>query len=228
MSVEIMFRVFAHSQSKGTARLVLLAIADHCNHSGVCWPSIRRIAQYCNSDRRSVQRSISQLVNLGELERLEMGHGRSATRYKVKLRGGKYDRGGESVTSEAVNMTPLRRSKCHPNHNRTIIEPSLKNIGHFDEFWTQYPKKVAKGGARKAYEKALKLTTHEDIMAGLARYNPNPQYICNPTTWLNQERWNDEPSSIKPDSFASDQSRSDGNRHAEAYERFMARRATDQ
>ncbi len=33
-------------------------------------------------------------------------------------------------------------------------------------------------------------------MAGLARYNPDPQYICNPTTWLNQERWSDEHTNL--------------------------------
>ena len=37
----------------------------------------------------------------------------------------------------------------------------------FDEFWSRYPRKVSKGTARKAYAKALKLATHEEIMLGL-------------------------------------------------------------
>tara|TARA_R100000700_G_C3160127_1_gene136419 strand:- start:202 stop:903 length:702 start_codon:yes stop_codon:yes gene_type:complete len=233
MSVEIMSRVWANSEAKGTARLVLLAIADHANPSGIAWPSLRRIAQYANVDRSNVSRAIKSLIQIGELERV--GYTKSfsgATKYKVKVVRSRTSAeaqpsaeahwGGDAEAHQGVV-----RKRTTNRHRTKYIEPSI-DIGHFDEFWTQYPKKVAKGGARKAYEKALKLTTHEDIMAGLARYNPNPQYICNPATWLNQERWNDEPSSIKPDSFASDQSRSDGNRHAEAYERFVARRAADQ
>ena len=88
MSIEIMSKVFSQSKAKGAARLVLLAIAEHCDDNGVCWPSISRLARYCNVEPRSVQRSISQLIKLGELERLELGHGRKSTRYKVKLRGG--------------------------------------------------------------------------------------------------------------------------------------------
>ncbi len=189
-----MSNVWKFSKTKSTARLVLLAIADHANHSGICWPSVRRIGQYCNTDRRAVQRAIKTLVDMGELERVEMGHGRSATKYKVNLRGGVNDTGGANDTSEAVDMTPQRRCKRHPNHNRTVIEP-LYIIGQFNEFWTQYPKKVAKKTALKAYEKALKSASHEEIMTGLAKYKPDPKYICNPATWLNQGRWEDEPTS---------------------------------
>ena len=189
-----MSNVWKFSKSKNAQRLVLLAIADHANHSGICWPSIRRIAQYCNVDARNVQRSINQLIEMGELERLEMGHGRNSTKYKVKLRGGEFIRGDESITSEVANLSPQRWRKRHPNHNRTVIEP-LYIIGQFDEFWTQYPKKVAKKTALKAYEKALKSASHQEIMTGLAKYKPDPKYICNPATWLNQGRWEDEPTS---------------------------------
>lgn len=65
----------------------------------------------------------------------------------------------------------------------------------FDEFWRVYPRRVAKLAAKKAYVKALKLTTHEEIMAGVARYKAGkPDYAdwCHPTTWLNQGRWADD------------------------------------
>ena len=54
MSVKVMSDVWQSSQSKGTARLVLLAIADHCNPSGIAWPSLTRLASYVNVDRRNV------------------------------------------------------------------------------------------------------------------------------------------------------------------------------
>ena len=233
MSVEIISRVWANSNAKGTARLVLLAIADHANPSGVAWPSLRRIAQYANVDKSNVSRAIKSLIQIGELERV--GYTKSfsgSTKYRVKVvrrrtsaesqPSAEAHWGGSAEAHQGV----VRRRTT--NRNRTkYYEPSI-DIGHFDEFWTQYPKKVAKAPARKSYEKALTKVTHEDIMEGLAKYNPDPQYICNPATWLNQERWNDEPANSQPNGTASSQSGPDGNRHTEAYERFVARRTVDQ
>lgn len=67
----------------------------------------------------------------------------------------------------------------------------------FATFWRMYPRKEAKGAARKAFAKAITLASFEDIMAGLERQVPillgkDPQYIAHPATWLNQERWEDE------------------------------------
>jgi hypothetical protein len=62
-------------------------------------------------------------------------------------------------------------------------------------FWAAYPLKVAKRAGLKALEAATKRTTFDALMAGLERYKAtqNPQFYCHPATWLNQERWLDEP-----------------------------------
>lgn len=65
----------------------------------------------------------------------------------------------------------------------------------FDEFWSAYPRKIARIVAKKAYEKALTLTDHETIMRGVERYKvQKPDYCdwCHPSTWLNQGRWDDD------------------------------------
>jgi len=67
----------------------------------------------------------------------------------------------------------------------------------FDEFYAAYPRKVGKGNARKAYAKALKVATHDEIMFGLSQQRPSmeakeKQFIAHPATWLNGERWDDE------------------------------------
>jgi len=65
------------------------------------------------------------------------------------------------------------------------------------KFWSAYPKKAAKVGARKSWEKALKIATAADIIAGAERYrddpNRSPQFTRDPTTWLNNGCWDDEP-----------------------------------
>lgn len=66
----------------------------------------------------------------------------------------------------------------------------------FDEFWALYPHKVGKLLAPKAYQKALKIASHEEIMAGLERYKATKEdwrIWKGPAAWLNAGMWMDEP-----------------------------------
>jgi hypothetical protein len=71
----------------------------------------------------------------------------------------------------------------------------------FEQFWEAYPKKVAKGGARKAYQAAIEKASAEDIIAGARRYVGSDTvlrgFVCNPSTWLNGERWLDQPADTR-------------------------------
>lgn len=80
-------------------------------------------------------------------------------------------------------------------------------IKRFDEFWSAYPKKVGKGVARKAWAR-IKPTgeLHSKILDAIAEAKQSDQwrrnggqYIPNPATWLNQERWLDELPKLKED-----------------------------
>jgi len=73
----------------------------------------------------------------------------------------------------------------------------------FADFWSTYPKRVAKQFAEKAFRK-LKPDEIEAALADVKRRaaseweGKDPQYIPNPATYLNGRRWNDEPQSGKP------------------------------
>ena len=63
-------------------------------------------------------------------------------------------------------------------------------------FWKKYPHKVGKPKAAASFAVATRKTTPVAIMAGLERYiatKPPDRAWCNPTTFLNQERWTDVP-----------------------------------
>ena len=69
----------------------------------------------------------------------------------------------------------------------------------FEEFYKRYPRKIGRGAARKAYLKAVKIDSHDEIMEGLEnaivywrQEGTDKQFIPHPSTWLNQERWADE------------------------------------
>lgn len=70
----------------------------------------------------------------------------------------------------------------------------------FDRFWAAYPKKVGKGAALREWNSAKGKPRIDDLVAAIERQKTwaqwqrdNGQYIPNPSTWLNQGRWNDEP-----------------------------------
>ena len=220
MSVKVMSDVWQSSQSKGTARLVLLAIADHCNPSGIAWPSLTRLASYVNVNRRNTINAINQLVELGELKRIKTGKTGRATTYKISLGSVGSDTGVGGDTSVGSDTQVVSEATPQPSMNRHTI---LYREHEFNEFWKQYPKKVGKGAARTAYKSAIKKTQYSEIMAGLAKYNPDVQFTCNPATWLNQERWNDEPDNRVQ--THSNNVRQTGGEISGAYERFRSRRA---
>jgi len=70
----------------------------------------------------------------------------------------------------------------------------------FEKFWKEYPKKVAKEPATKSFKKVCKnKKIFFELMDGLKKYKQSEQwvkdsgqFIPNPTTFLNQERWKDE------------------------------------
>jgi hypothetical protein len=74
----------------------------------------------------------------------------------------------------------------------------MQMFDDFPEFWAAYPRKIGKGQARKAYAKAVKMVPHDEIMFGLSQQRPGmeskeAQFVPHASTWLNGERWDDEP-----------------------------------
>lgn len=64
----------------------------------------------------------------------------------------------------------------------------------FERFWQAYPRKVAKGGARKAWLVAIRNADPESIISAVCASTwRNNEYDPHPATWLNGERWLDAP-----------------------------------
>jgi hypothetical protein len=85
----------------------------------------------------------------------------------------------------------------------TTFEPSLEpsiELGGFDKWWEAYPKKVAKGAARKAYRSALRKTTAEELLSTLRSYDfpAESRFVPHPATWLNGECWTDDTTPPAP------------------------------
>jgi Helix-turn-helix domain len=180
----------------------LLVIADHANDDGTeAWPSQATIAAKCSISVRTVQRVVRTLCAHKYIYLQKRAGGsvdcredRRPNRYTInmtKLRGdtmtGRHN-DADGVTL-ATNTGRQSRTMNHPKE--PSIEPSL-----FEQFWKIYPRKVAKGAAQKAWEKAVKTAKAQDIIAGAERYAKDgardPKFTAHPATWLNAQRWLDE------------------------------------
>ncbi len=78
MSVESLAIAFNHSRARGTARMVLLGIANHDGDGGA-WPAIATLAKYAGVDVRNARRAVVKLEELGEIRRDINGGGTQYT-----------------------------------------------------------------------------------------------------------------------------------------------------
>ena len=186
--------------------MVLLIIADHASDDGTeAWPSQATIATKASISIRTVQRAVNSLVAAGYLW-MEKGAGGSANcredrrphRYTInikRLRGDtestREDRGDFDDINGATLATPTGRQSRPMNHPN---KPS-NETPEFDLFWKYYPIKVGKAAALKAWVKAIKIESADEILAGAIRYaddpNRHPSFTAHAATWLNAHRWND-------------------------------------
>jgi len=86
LSLDLAARLWRCALPRGTSKLVLQCFCHHVNNtSGLCWPSIARVARMCGLSERAVQGHVRGLIKAGILRpRLRIGH---ATRYTVHLDG---------------------------------------------------------------------------------------------------------------------------------------------
>ncbi len=79
-------------------------------------------------------------------------------------------------------------------------EDGVSDMTEFDTFWKAYPKKVAKGDARKAWTTTARIRPPmEELLKAVENHCQSDQWRKNdgefipyPATYLRQERWSDE------------------------------------
>ena len=121
-----------------------------------------------------------------------------------------YQTSAEKRTNAALKANMVRwgvrnASESHPkriptnNHKRNNSSTNNQVYTEdFNTFWEMYPNKVAKGKAFESWKK-IKPSLDKCITALTWQKKSdqwtrdNGKYIPNPATWLNQNRWDDEP-----------------------------------
>lgn len=132
MSIKVMSALWDSGPQDKTALLVLLALADFCDDDGVCFPSIRRIAEKCRMTERGAQKAIRKMESDGWLT-IKTGNGRHGTNvYKIHTTPNDIQ-GVNSVQGEQECKKPRTRVQetlngGSPEPSVTIKEPSVSEI----------------------------------------------------------------------------------------------------
>lgn len=145
------------------------------------WVCIVNFVKHQSTKSLDVQRGIEKLLNSLPSEIYEW------------VRGCREGLGTVPRQPEVSNLIKSNLIKSNLKTKRGEYD------SNFEEFWNEYPEKIAKG---KAWDSWCKLTEEEKLLTlpsirsqvlnNHFRNKRGEDYIPHPTTWLNQRRWEDE------------------------------------
>lgn len=192
----------------GRAMIIYCVLASHADrHEDQGWKMSRQqIADESGLGLKTVARALSELQALGLIE---IRHNYTPdgdlgwSTYWVKV--------GTNVSPGTPQDDPVSHyPSTYPTTDPTICSsvderPSLElvvqqpePVDRFDEWWTMYPRKVAKADARKAWAK-MKPAERDEAIGTVGQHarlwtaeGRGTSTIPYPATWLRRESWTDE------------------------------------
>jgi biotin operon repressor len=215
MSGLVMGRVF-YTELPAHLKLTLLALADHAEDDGTgIFVGQARLARKTGASERAVRGHIAELRELGLIEKVGRVGSRGSDKHRVVVESlptseqialmfpgrpaevadrQKLPTGVQASPRPATQRSSTGNSQAAEPSEEPSVEPSSLS---FDAFYEAFPRHQGKGSAKKAFTKALSKASAEELLASAIRYrndpNREPGFTCLPATWLNQERWLDEP-----------------------------------
>jgi hypothetical protein len=185
-------------------KLFIVEIDSLDNGKVGCFASNRHFSEFFNLSISRCSQIITSLADKGFVRIKLNKKGKQITKRSIfinkgvfrKLKGGiQFSKGGY-LENDQYNSTGY--------NNTVLVKEKYKkeNLGDFEKWYKSYPKKVAKQAAKKAWIKIQKLPKKErpsfDTLLSAVKEQSqsdqwkDKQYIPNPSTWLNQGRWDDE------------------------------------
>ncbi len=149
---------------------------------------------------------LDELIEAGLLDQDDVGlapHNWNGRQYKsdVSTERVKRFREQQRNVSETPPENRIQKPETESSSLRSEDARARPNEA-FDEFWSLYPNKVGKQAALKAFVSIMKsnAVTLDRLLFGLTAYvnKTDDRPWCNPATWLNQGRWDDQPAEVIP------------------------------
>lgn len=184
-------------------KFVAMALADYADEAWSCFPSVEQLAAYTCQGEKTVRDHLDALEQDGvisrERQRREDG---TLGRYRFRIIRRNLPVADQRQKSPVADFArgekhpePAAKSATHNPQLEPSIVSSARKASEFDQFWAIYPNKVGKRAAEKAFISARKRVEFAPMMNALLDYvhKSDDRAWCNPTTWLNQDRWEDRP-----------------------------------
>jgi hypothetical protein len=186
---------------RASEKLILIALCDrHNDETGFAYPSIDWLCEFSSLNRKTVISALDRLEACGLIQ--DSGRRVGVTR-QVKVYTINVGKGSQNRNSSEMSRKESQKRDTEPVFNQSSEAKASSESSkptEFDDFWKAYPHKKAKGAARKAYAKARKAVDHGTLVRSvIAQVGwgvwSDPAYSPHAATWLNDERWTDEPDS---------------------------------
>ena len=169
-----------------------------------CYPSRKTLANDLKvRSPRTVDGAVDELVEIGALSvtgrATDRGDQTSNLYRLVVVPPSKIVLDPSQDTARPPSQSPAHEpepflTKANEDNKEAIV---LSLAFGFDEFWATYPRRQGKRLAMKAYQGAVLRASESEILVGAQRFAQDPnrsdQFTPHPATWLNQDRWLDDP-----------------------------------
>ena len=190
---------------------IAYVLLDYFNgEEGAAWPSNKTTADWLGVSERTVRYGLSRLRERKFFFGNTKGGRGNTTRYVPN-----WEKAERICTLSSERRKALAIKEANPCHKGgTNLPPNLlknlpknqlkkesvkpQNESGFQDWYEAYPRHVSKAHALKAYRAASKKTDRATLIAGAKAYaasvkDKDAEFIAHPATWLNGERWLDEP-----------------------------------
>jgi phage replication O-like protein O len=174
--------------------------------------SLSQFSQIADMKKQSASRALKSL-SAKRLIGISKNADRETLEYCFHKDFDKWEPISKKAYGKQKRLPPVSKIAKEPisenaEHKRNYTKETITKeiLERFEIFWKSYPRRVAKPIAKKSF---LKINPDGELFLKILsaietqRKNWNdPKYTPHPSTWLNQERWNDEPENFnnhKPD-----------------------------
>ena len=206
MRIAYPFAALPNQVCRGGHGAINIAVLAVLLSHGRTWASAATMAREIGCSRTSVFNAIKYWIENG-------------TEYGIRIKAeGRGTSSGETTVyevdiermEEPVQLvdTPVHIVNTPRSHSEHKEEPVRKipqedpMAGAFDKFWKAYPNKKGKTPARRHYASVFKRNKDlnpQTLLDAIELHKKQEQwlkdggkFIPHPSSWLNQERWNDE------------------------------------
>jgi biotin operon repressor len=182
VSIEALNWAWQQPCTNPTSKLVLMALADHANSDGECWPAMKRIAELTGVSSRQVSTHITDLERLGLISKGDRRRWQGQLRgweYRINLRKAETSGSQLPVASGSTASSPAEagfRSEPLENHQKERSGRGALNkaVSELREAGATVDQVAARASAyRKAYPNAsctpMALTKHWASLSGEAK-----------------------------------------------------------